>query len=68
MIHFPHNSLKHATTPAQMLASVRQSSTCDILWNKPVFKAPALPIPRIAFDPLPFTAARVTSSRRPAQG
>ena len=68
MIHFPHNPLRHATTPAQLLASVRQASTRDILWNKPLFKAPALPNPRIAFDPLPFTAARVTSSRRSAEG
>jgi len=66
MIYFPHNPLRHATTPAQLLASVRQSSTRDILWNKPLFKAPALPNPRIAFDPLPFTAARITSSRRSA--
>lgn len=64
MIYFPHNPLKHATTPAQMLASVRQSSARDVLWNKPLFKAPALPNPRIAFDPLPFTAARITSQRR----
>lgn len=68
MIYFPHNPLKHATTPAQLLASVRQSSSRDILWNRPLFKAPALSNPRIAFDPLPFTAARVTSQRRSAQG
>lgn len=32
----------------------------DILWGKPVFKAPALPNPRVTPDALPFTAARVT--------
>jgi len=32
----------------------------DILWNQPVFKAPALANPRVALDPLPFTATRVT--------
>lgn len=68
MIYFPHNPLRHATTPAQLLASVRQASTRDILWNRPLFKAPALSNPRIAFDPLPFTAARITSPRRPDQG
>jgi hypothetical protein len=64
MIHFPHNPLKHATTAAQMLASVRQSSPRDILWNKPLFKAPALPNPHIALDPLPFTAVRITQRAR----
>jgi len=64
MIHFPHNPFKHATTPAQMLASVRQSSNRDILWNRPLFKAPALSNPSIAIDPLPFTAARITQRSR----
>jgi hypothetical protein len=64
MIHFPHNPLKHATTAAHLLASVRQSSARDILWNKPLFKAPALPNPRIALDPLPFTAVRITQRAR----
>jgi hypothetical protein len=64
MIYFPHNPLRHATTVAQMLASVRQATNRDILWNRPLFKAPALPNPRIAFDPLPFTAARITQRAR----
>jgi len=32
----------------------------DVLWGRPVFKAPHLPSPRAAFDPLPFTATRIT--------
>lgn len=32
----------------------------DVLWGRPVFKAPHLPNPRAAFDPLPFTATRIT--------
>lgn len=36
----------------------------DILWGQPVFKAPELPNPRIVFDPLPFTAVRVTQPDR----
>jgi hypothetical protein len=32
----------------------------DIVWGRPIFKAPALPNPRHVFDPLPFTATRVT--------
>jgi hypothetical protein len=61
MTYFPHNSLKRS--PAQMaapVAIVRPAIMRDILWNQPVFKAPTLPIPRLAPEPLPFTAARVT--------
>jgi hypothetical protein len=38
----------------------------DILWGRPVFKAPELQNPRIIFDPLPFTAVRITQPARPA--
>lgn len=64
MIHFPHNPLKRAATLALALAPVRQQFTRDVLWNKPVFKAPALANPSIAFEPLPFTAARITHPAR----
>ncbi|MDI1320376.1 MAG: hypothetical protein PSW75_09325 [bacterium] len=43
---------------------MRQAIPRDILWNQPVFKAPALPNPRVALDPLPFTAVRVTQRSR----
>jgi hypothetical protein len=65
MTYFPHNTLKRPATPAAgSLGSVRQAIIRDILWNQPVFKAPLLPNPRIAFDPLPFTATRVTQRSR----
>ena len=67
MTYFPHNYLERSASPAaRAIAAVRQSIHRDILWNQPVFKAPALANPRIAFDPLPFTAVRVTqrSTRR----
>lgn len=64
MTYFPHNTLKRSTPPvAKALATVRQNLNRDILWGQPVFKAPVLPNPRVAFDPLPFTTARIT--RRP---
>ena len=64
MTYFPHNYLERSASPAiRVIAAVRQNINRDILWGQPVFKAPVLPNPRIAFDPLPFTAARVT--RRP---
>jgi hypothetical protein len=61
MTYFPHNSLKRlAASPIATLAPVRPAIMRDILWNQPVFKAPALPNPRVVPDPLPFTATRVT--------
>jgi hypothetical protein len=65
MTYFPHNALQRsATPPAGLLASVRQRVVRDILWNQPVFKAPVLANPRIALDPLPFTAHRLTRPDR----
>jgi len=54
--------------PAERSAAVKPSRRLqrDILWGRPVFKAPELPNPRIIFDPLPFTAVRVTQPGRPA--
>ena len=59
--HLPERPAIHA---AAKPGDVRQMLPRDILWNQPVFKAPALPNPRVAFDPLPFTAARVTQRSR----
>ena len=47
------------TTPS---ASKKRVRPRDILWGQPVFKAPELQNPRIQFDPLPFTAVRVTQT------
>lgn len=67
MTYYPHNPLKRAAVPtARAHAPMRQLPLRDILWNQPVFKAPALANPRVAFDPLPFTATRIT--RRRTQG
>ncbi len=54
---------KSPLLPAELtnpLASKKRVRPRDILWGQPVFKAPELPNPRIVFDPLPFTAVRVT--------
>jgi hypothetical protein len=66
MNYFPPTSLQRHSLPAvKSLIPVRQTLTRDILWNQPVFRAPALPNPRIAFEPLPFTATRrAFTSRR----
>jgi len=61
MTYFPHHPLKRSASPAERaFATVRQNFNRDILWDQPVFKAPTLSNPRIAFDPLPFTATRIT--------
>jgi hypothetical protein len=61
MTHFPHHSLQRSASPAgRAFAAVRQNFNRDILWGQPVFKAPTLANPRVALDPLPFTAARIT--------
>lgn len=66
MTYFPHNPLKRvAGVPAASLVPVRPAIMRDILWNRPVFKAPTLPNPRVALDPLPFTATRL--SRHPPE-
>ena len=65
MTYFPHASLpSSASSPAASLGQVRQSIMRDILWNQPVFKAPVLANPRVALDPLPFTANRITQRQR----
>lgn len=64
MTYFPHHSrLRPAAFLATAPVSVRPALKRDILWNQPVFQAPALPNPRIVFDPIPFTAQRLTLRR-----
>ncbi|HVW19572.1 MAG TPA: hypothetical protein VHC86_00010 [Opitutaceae bacterium] len=43
------------TRPASAVsAGVKPASPRDIIWDRPVFRAPALPSHRAIFDPLPF--------------
>jgi hypothetical protein len=61
MTYFPNKSLQPRTAHlAASAGTIRPAILRDILWNQPVFKAPVLPSPRVAPEPLPFTAARVT--------
>lgn len=54
MNYFPRNPFKRASGQAEgSLGSVRQAIIRDILWGQPLFKAPRLRSPRIAFEPLP---------------
>jgi hypothetical protein len=67
MNYFPHNPLRRRVASlANPLAPLRQKLSRDILWNQPVFKAPALPLPQVTLEPLPFLANRLT--QRSPQG
>ena len=58
MTHFPHRSSRPGA-PATGATAPAKGGVRDVLWGRPVFKAPQLTV-RPAADPLPFTAARVT--------
>ena len=61
----PLSALKKLIAPLspQNLAA---GMTRDVLWDRPVFRAPALSNPRIIFDPQPFTTQRPVFKRTPA--
>ena len=52
------NTSTHAT--ASSATSTKATRARDLVWGRPVFKAPTLPNPRTIFDPLPFTATRIS--------
>lgn len=47
---------------------VRSRLQRDIMWDRPVFRPPLLPNPRVIFDPLPFTAHRLSATSRHVAG
>ena len=52
MTYFPHHlPPRPAIHVIVQRSEVRQTLPRDILWNQPVFKAPALPIPNVALEP-----------------
>ena len=64
MTYFPHHPVPRSAHPAaKALAAVRQNLNRDILWGQPVFKAPVLPNPRVAFDP--FASAQLDWGQTP---
>jgi hypothetical protein len=61
MTHFPHNGRPHRANPTTgTTGSSKPGLLRDVLWGRPLFKAPSLPNPRVALEPLPVTALRVT--------
>jgi hypothetical protein len=66
MTFFPHNIVLHRPQNiSSKLGSVRQQMS-DVLWGRPLFKAPALRSPRVDANPQPFSVARVPQN--PALG
>ena len=56
----PPRTLRPIDKPSTMPGAFRPGMVRDILWGRPLFKAPALPIPNIAPDLLPVPVARIT--------
>lgn len=59
MTYFPQRP-SYRTTDSSANSLKQSTPLRDVLWGRPLFKAPNLQNPRVAFDPLPFTALRVT--------
>ncbi len=55
------------TLPAKPAVSLEASAPFDVLWGKPVFRAPDLPAHTSIPASVPFTAQRVTETRRSAK-
>ncbi|WP_438479650.1 hypothetical protein [Oleiharenicola lentus] len=61
MTHFPANPRKRPMAViASALAPIRDALNRDIVWNRPLFKAPDVLNANFRPDPLPFMAQRVT--------
>lgn len=52
------------TLPPKPAVSLESSVHFDVLWGKPVFRAPDLPAHVAVPTSIPFTAQRVTEPRR----
>ena len=52
------------TPPPRPAVSIEASTPFDVLWGKPLFRAPNLPPRLVGPSEIPFTAHRVTETRR----
>jgi hypothetical protein len=50
-----NSSSARALVPAQF-GKVKPNCAQDVVWGRPVFRAPELPAPRLSFEPLPLPA------------
>ncbi len=63
MPRFPR-SLNPSLATGSLLGGQEQAALRDIVWDRPIFRAPALPNPRVVFDPLPFRTQLFNTARR----
>lgn len=59
MTFYPRQSKERPAESGRAPAPQRKGLLRDLAWDRPIFRAPALPNPRVALDPLPFTATRL---------
>ena len=59
----PLSTLKKFMAPLST-PNLNSSLSRDITWDRPVFRPPELPNPRIMLDPLPFTVHRLSTPMR----
>jgi hypothetical protein len=60
MPHYPQKQ----NTPPLLNREMPAGQGHDITWDRPVFRPPMLPNLRVIFDPLPFTAHRLSAAPR----
>jgi hypothetical protein len=65
MTHFSQRHSRAAVFSAAGSA-IRSAAMRDVLWGRPLFRAPQFN-PRVPFEPLPFTATRITRRARPTK-
>ena len=53
---------------ASLARSIQPGPVRDITWDRPVFRPPLLPNPRVNFAPLPFMTHRLAVTPRQAAG
>ncbi len=64
-MHYP-TPKTHDAVPTDRKA--RPGLERDITWDRPVFRPPVLPNPRVIFDPVLFTAHRLNALTRQVTG
>lgn len=61
MTYFPSNPRKRPlAVVAAAIAPLREAMSRDIVWNRPLFRAPDVLNANFRPDPLPFMATRIT--------
>ncbi len=59
----PHRFL-HSQIAGDFQRAAPDRSLRDIIWDRPVFRPPGLPNPRVVFDPPPFRTQLFGVARR----